>query len=67
MLELINEKINKLSPAEKASDELYKKRLGICKECDSLLSGTCLKCGCYVELRAAFKQQHCPDTACKKW
>lgn len=53
-----------LSPNEKASDALYDKRLGICGECDRLLDATCLKCGCYVEIRALKKDANCP---LKKW
>ena len=49
---------------EKASDEEYEKRLSVCKGCDNLLSGTCLKCGCYVEIRALSKGAGCPS---KKW
>ncbi|HKM05320.1 MAG TPA: DUF6171 family protein [Lachnospiraceae bacterium] len=48
----------------KASDELYKKRLAVCKECSKLLEGTCLSCGCFVELRAAIKKNKCPN---KNW
>ena len=53
-----------LPKSEKAPDELYEERLNICMGCDSLLSGTCLKCGCYVEIRAASKAAHCPVS---KW
>jgi hypothetical protein len=53
-----------LSEADRASDELYENRLDLCKECDSLLAGTCQKCGCYVEIRAASKSAKCPI---KKW
>ena len=67
MLELIKEKISKLSPEERASDDLYNKRLSLCRECEFLVSGTCFKCGCYVELRAAFKEQKCPDASHRKW
>ena len=49
-----------LSESEKASDELYEERLNVCLVCDSLLAGTCQKCGCYVEIRAASKSAHCP-------
>ena len=49
---------------ERASDELYEKRLSQCKSCDSLLSASCLKCGCYVEIRALSVGAHCPA---KKW
>lgn len=40
------------------------KRLEYCKNCDSLISGTCLKCGCYVEVRASLKDGACPSD---KW
>ncbi len=53
-----------LSDADRASDELYEERLDVCKECSSFLAGTCLKCGCYVEIRAALKSNGCPI---KKW
>ena len=53
-----------MSADEKASDEKYEKRLSQCKSCDSLISGTCLKCGCYVEIRALSDTAHCPA---KKW
>lgn len=48
----------------KADETLYQHRLNVCKECVKLVTGTCLACGCYVELRAAAKVSRCPD---KKW
>ncbi len=53
-----------MSPEEKASDDKYKKRLSQCQNCDSLIDATCLKCGCYVEIRALSDGAHCPA---KKW
>ena len=53
-----------LPASEKAPDELYEERLNFCLACESLLAGTCLKCGCYVEIRAASKAAHCPIS---KW
>lgn len=53
-----------LSDNERASDSLYQKRLDVCRECDSLLEATCLKCGCYVEIRALKKDAKCPV---KRW
>lgn len=50
----------------KTEADEYERRLGICRECDSLISGMCIKCGCYVELRAVMKKGYCPD-ADKKW
>lgn len=62
--ESISQHIKKIKPAEKCSGSEYEKRLGICKSCDFLSGGTCLKCGCYPEFRAAFSNQSCPY---KKW
>ncbi len=66
-LSIIKEKIKTLSENERVSDDLYEKRLSLCKECDFLISGMCRKCGCYVEFRAAFKNKSCPDVNNKKW
>jgi len=67
VLESIQEHINKIPHNQKANDSLYESRLNFCKCCDHLLSGTCLKCGCYVELRAAFLDARCPDSKDRKW
>ena len=40
------------------------RRLNVCKDCDRLNQGTCLACGCFVELRASLKAGHCPYS---KW
>ncbi|SEP80552.1 DUF6171 family protein [Butyrivibrio sp. TB] len=53
-----------LAAKDKASDAVYDKRLASCRECDSLLEATCLKCGCYVEIRALKKDATCP---LKRW
>lgn len=53
-----------LSDDERATDKEYSERLELCKECDKLIDATCLKCGCYVEIRALSKNAHCPA---KKW
>lgn len=51
----------------KVSPEVYKKRLEYCKNCDSLIAGMCIKCGCYCELRAALKNKACADYDNRKW
>ncbi len=60
----VKECIEKIKPGEKTPPDDYAERLKTCENCDFLLSGTCLKCGCYPELRAAFKKNKCPM---KKW
>ena len=56
--------VAEISQNEKTDEKDYQKRLSICLSCDNLLSGTCLSCGCYVEIRAAIKRGRCPD---KNW
>ena len=34
-------------------DALYETRLACCRDCEALQNGTCMQCGCYVEMRAA--------------
>ena len=63
----IKEKIAKLPENDKVSEAEYQNRLEFCKTCDNLISGVCMKCGCYVEFRAAFKKQKCPDVKGRKW
>ena len=53
-----------LKPEDMTSDEEYEKRLSVCQQCEKLNAGTCMACGCYVELRAAAKISRCPN---KKW
>lgn len=50
----------------KVEDEEYQYRLAKCKECDNLLSGMCRICGCFVEMRAVMKKNHCPAVE-KRW
>ncbi|MCR5826398.1 MAG: DUF6171 family protein [Oscillospiraceae bacterium] len=56
----INECRARLDADVRADETLYERRLQACRGCDSLLSGTCLLCGCYVELRAAMRELGCP-------
>ncbi|MDE5973734.1 MAG: hypothetical protein K2G73_03600 [Eubacterium sp.] len=63
----VKDYIDTLDNSLKVNDDLYEKRLSLCKECDNLISGMCLKCGCYVEIRAIFRNKSCPDFDDKKW
>ncbi|MCD8022798.1 MAG: DUF6171 family protein [Lachnospiraceae bacterium] len=53
--------LKNLPSEDKVPDEVYDERLAICRGCDRLLAGTCMLCGCYVELRAAMRVRGCPD------
>ncbi len=52
--------LQKLRPADRTEEAAYQRRLKRCKACDQLNSGTCMGCGCLVELRAAYKKEKCP-------
>ena len=67
VLKDINERIKKIPLNEKSDTETYNSRLKSCQSCDNLISGVCMKCGCYVEFRAAFIKQKCPDVRNRKW
>lgn len=58
--------IEGLDPDIKVCPEVYQERLILCRECDSLISGMCRVCGCFVEYRAAVKKNHCPGIE-RKW
>ena len=40
------------------------RRLSLCRSCDKLNQGTCLACGCFVEIRASLVKGSCPYS---KW
>lgn len=61
LAENIAEYVSTLNEEIRADEKLYRKRLDICKGCANLLNGTCLKCGCYVEMRAAIADNRCPS------
>lgn len=56
--------LKRISPADRADSERYVERLRLCAACDQLQRGTCMGCGCLVELRAAYKKEKCPF---RKW
>ena len=64
--ELVYDYIASIPADKRADDGCFARRLALCRECGSLLNGTCAKCGCYAEARAAKKAQHCPDVP-PKW
>ena len=57
----VSELIALIPDEQRADDELYRKRLDTCRECDRLQNGICGECGCFVELRAASRKNYCPS------
>ena len=66
LIQSLEELRSALPEEEKADSGEYSARLEKCRSCDSLNSGTCVKCGCYVEFRALKKAMHCPHED-RKW
>ena len=61
---LIVEGLKALPPEDLTTEDVTSGRLEICLNCEKINQGTCLACGCYVEIRAALKAGKCPY---KKW
>lgn len=66
LYEIIREYLASLPPEALADAPVYAERLEICRACARLRNGTCALCGCYVEERAAKRNQRCPDVP-GKW
>ena len=60
MAAVIAEYVASLDESIRIPEDVYRERLTICQSCDQLLNGTCRLCGCYVETRAAKRNQGCP-------
>ena len=61
---LIVEGLKALPEEDIVSGDVTAARLSVCEACEKLNQGTCLACGCYVEIRAALKAGKCPYS---KW
>ena len=61
---LIVEGLKALPSEDLTTEDVTAARLSICKGCEKINQGTCLACGCYVEIRAALKAGKCPYS---KW
>ena len=58
--------IQSIQGSERTPEEEYQRRLRVCQACDFLVNGMCRHCGCFVEVRAVKRGQHCPDPT-PKW
>lgn len=59
--------VNTINKNDLTDESVYFKRISFCKECEYLISGMCVKCGCYVEVRARLKNSNCPNYDNRKW
>jgi hypothetical protein len=46
-----------------APDEVYKKRIALCKKCDFYFkpTGSCKICGCFMKIKARISMMDCPN------
>lgn len=58
--------IASLDPERRAPRAEAERRLALCLACPRLQNGMCALCGCFVEVRAALRQNRCADTP-PKW
>lgn len=59
----VYEYIDSLLPEVRTPPPEYERRLDTCRSCDHLVNGMCRLCGCFVEVRAAKRRNHCADSA----
>lgn len=66
----IEQAVKAIKDNVRASPELYKERLAVCRRCEHLKQRTpsimsqCRVCWCFVEGKAWLKNEHCPKD---KW
>ena len=58
--QLIGKSLSDLPPEDLAPSDIRDERLSVCRSCEKLNRGTCLACGCFVEIRAALVRGRCP-------
>jgi len=64
--QLVNEQLQ--LETDLVDDDIYEKRLEICKNCPSLAyDTTCSHCGCFVQYRAKLAYKHCPYPSGARW
>ena len=63
----VMDRVERIPSGERSPEEHYRSRLEACRSCTNLISGVCMKCGCYVEFRAAYRRLRCPDAKDRKW
>ena len=61
LAEILRDRVGTIPEEDRTPEEEYAFRLAQCRACEHLQRGTCARCGCYVEVRAARKAQRCPD------
>ncbi len=66
MYHRIQRTIDAIPQALRCPQDEYDVRLAACKECEKLIGGMCRVCGCFVEVRAAKKSEHCPGIP-RRW
>lgn len=64
--QLVNEQLQ--LETDLVDDDLYYKRVEICKSCPSLAhDSTCSHCGCFIQFRARLAYKNCPYPGSARW
>ena len=58
--------LESIDESRRIENDIYEKRLDICRQCEWLREGVCGKCGCFVEARAYKRTGYCPHES-RKW
>ena len=61
LAETLDRYLEMLAPEVRVPPEIYEARLAVCADCPHRAGYTCLKCGCYVQARAAKRAMACPS------
>lgn len=56
--------IERMKPEERAETQEFQRRMECCRQCEKLQNGTCMACGCMVEIRGMQRKGKCP---CRRW
>lgn len=61
LYEVIRQTVDAIDADHRADLVTYRARLDTCGACGHLYGGMCVLCGCYVEVRAAWRVRRCPN------
>ena len=53
--------LGRINEEDRTEDEVYDNRLEACNKCSHFINGMCRLCGCFVAIRAAVRNNTCPD------
>lgn len=67
LMEYLDNYVSSLPDGIRVREETYQARLSECSACPRRIAQMCTLCGCYVQARAAKKNQRCPEPGHPRW